>query len=492
MTSRHTLGVVIAVALGALLLACERPEESLPGRPCDEAEDCDDDFACVRVPGREDAVCVPAPERETPVGCDGKSDGESCADGDSCTEGDACVGGACVGTPKACGSGETCVGGTCLEGPGSCVEQPTGVAVDTGTAAGPRLAYNPVDDEVGILFDAPVLDRREVFFVRVGPDGTPRSGLVQLTDGTPQQDTPAISTTARDIAFAREVNRYGILVEDNFLSGLQFTAVTADGAVAVGLEGIAASTNLFGILARPARMDWTGARFVATWIDFGNTENVFDVFVDSVDADGGGDTLFDQPATDGTDADELDIAANTARNEVAVAFTNSSPEGPAGVFLLRADPGGVALRVVTVQAGGSPAGPAIAFIDLGYLIVWQEGSGPTSRIVGAVVDDTGEIVTGPLALTDETEGARVPDVAGTGSGAVLAYLAAVDGAVEVRARSLSATLVVGAPRVIRAGMSSAFAPAAASMGNGGAALSWGPTATPDDDGNVEVARVCPE
>jgi hypothetical protein len=475
--------LVIIVLLGAsFAVSCSLEQEALPGRPCAGADDCGAAFACVRVPGREDTICAPTPPPEEVVGCAGQNEGSPCGDGDSCTEDDTCQSGACVGVAKDCG-GDVCVDGVC-QVVASCVEQAPRVV--SGGAAVPRIAYNPIDDEVGVLFEAVVANgRTESFFVRVGSDGIPRSAPLQLTDGTPATaDDVAVSSYARDIAFAVEQQTYGIIVDrGDVLGGIAYTSVTRDGIQSSGVQSII--TSLLSALQQvPARLDGNGDRFFVAAVQIGS--EIDSVVLDSVRADGSGSSLGNDTLVSGI-LGEVDIAASRRSGEVGVVFTR---DGVDNVGFVRANLSGTVL-VERVLSTGRPAGaaPVIAQIDSGYAVVWQEGRDTTRQLVGVLLDDGGAPRGGVQVLSADDEDAQLPAVASTGAGGVLVYVATVDGALEVRVRRLAADLTAGAPQTVRARLDGGFAPSADAAG-GTVIVGFGAAPAGDTAGDVEVARVC--
>ena len=161
------------------------------------------------MPGRETSVCVAKPPPEVVVGCDGADDGDDCGDGDACTEGDTCTGGVCGGVAKDCGD-DVCTDGVC-EVASQCVE--LGAVVAARNAACPRIAYNAAADEFGLVFEADVGTRTEVFFSRLNSAGAQLGLTEKITDGTPAtEEDPDVSSFVSDIVFAPEEQRYGVLV----------------------------------------------------------------------------------------------------------------------------------------------------------------------------------------------------------------------------------------------------------------------------------------
>jgi hypothetical protein len=475
-----TRGLLVIIALGAsFAVSCSLEQEALPGRPCAGADDCGAAFACVRVPGREDTICAPTPPPEEVVGCAGQNEGSPCGDGDSCTEDDTCQSGACVGVAKDCG-GDVCVDGVCLVS--SCVEQAPRVV--SGGAALPRIAYNPIDDEVGVLFEAVVANgRTESFFVRVGSDGIPRSAPLQLTDGTPATaDDVAVSSFARDIAFAVEQQTYGVIVDrDSVLGGIAYTSVTRDGIQSSGVQSII--TSLLSTLQQvPARLDGNGDRFFVAAVQTGSQTD--SVVLDSVRADGSGSSLGNDTLVSGIFG-EVDIAVSRRSGEVGVVFTRDGVVG-----FVRANLSGTVL-VERVLSTGRPAGaaPVIAQLDSGYAVVWQEGSDNTRQVVGVLLDDAGTPRGAVEVLSADDEDAQLPAVANTGAGGVLVYFANVDGALAMRVRPLAADLTAGAPQTLRSRLDGGFAPSADAAG-GTVIVGFGVAPAGGTAGDVEVARVC--
>ncbi len=476
----------LALAAVALLTGCPIEAEDLPGRPCLDSGDCGA-FVCVRVDGRQDNVCVPRPPAEVEQGCDDVDDGDACGDGDACTVDDRCTAGVCQGDAKECDDGAACVAGVC-EVAASCTEVAPRVGAEN--AAAPRIAYNAADDEVGVIFESPVLARTEVFFTRIGPDGAPRAAPVQLTDGTPATaDDSPVSSSARDIAYAPEQQRYGVIVDRDEVigGGISFTAVTADGIQVGGLRSMVTSLSA-AFIRFPARLDWNGARFFAAVIEPGS--EIDRVVFDSVDADGDGASIGNEVVASGFFGG-VDVAASRRVGELGFAYT-TAPSGAVGdVRFARANQNGDGL-VERVLSTGRPAGTSavIAINDVGYVVVWQESPAEgQSQLVGAALDDDGTVVVAARVLTDAVEQAQLPAIVGAGDGAVVVYFATVDGAFALRSRRLAGDLTAGSPQQLRAGLAGGFAPTL--DGGGGAfAVSWGVTEAGAPQGDVETVRIC--
>lgn len=473
--------VVVVVVAG-----CEIAAEELPGRPCAGASDCGDAFACVRVPGRETSVCVSKPPPEEVVGCAGADDGDACGDGDACTVDDACAGGACVGVAKDCGA-DLCVDGVCSV-VAACDDLAPVVAASS--AQTPRIAYNPLDDEIGLVFEAPVLARTEVFFSRLGADGVPRGAPVQLTDGTPAtQDDSDVSSFVRDIAFAPEEQRYGVLVADSQLvgGGVSFVPLTSDGIPVTTTRMVRELASAFSLT--PARLTWTGAQFVMAARTVGQDND--SIVVDDVDADGNGADLIDSTVEVGFFGG-VDVAAGRGRpGEVGIAYVNRDIDGnDVDVRFVRAAADGDAL-VEHALSSGPGENVEIAATDAGYVVVWQEGAdAATRRLFAAALDDDGAVVVAARAVTAAGENAQLAGIAAAGAGVVVVCFATVEAALAIQLRRLENDLTAQPPTTLRTGLAGGFAPTVDAAA-GTSVVGYGAGATDDGSGvDVEVAKVC--
>ncbi len=480
--ARWLVAVVVVVVVGGA--GCPIGEELLPGRPCERASDCGDAFACVRVPGRETSVCVAQAAAEEVVGCDGAGDGDSCGDGDGCTEGDVCSGGVCSGVAKDCGD-DLCVDGSCVV-VGSCEALPATVA--TSAATTPRLAYNPIDDEIGLVFEAPVLERTEVFFTRLSGAGVPRGAPVQLTDGTPATaDDADVSSFVRDIAFAPEEQRYGVLVADSQIlgGGVSLVAITNDGIVVKSTRLVRELASGFALT--PARLVWNGAEFIMAATTTGQNDD--SIVVDDVNADGDGADLIDSVVAAGFFA-ELDIAAGNA-GEVGIVAVGTDVDGNAvDIQFFRADADGSPLVDRVLSTGRGPGrSPQVAAVDGGYVVVWQEGVDDGLQLVAVALDDAGAIVVPARVISDAGERGQVAGLGGAGDAAYVAYFATVDGTFSIRLRRLARDLTAAAPTTLRAGLDGGFAPSVDAAA-GSIVTGYGAGNDAGEGVDVEVARVC--
>jgi hypothetical protein len=481
--------VAVVALLVSLLAGCALEPELLPGRPCGSQSDCGTSFSCVRVPGRETSVCVAQADEEPEepeevVGCVDAADGAPCGDGNNCTVDDACAGGVCVGVAKDCGD-DLCVDGRC-EVVGSCNALAATVVAEQ--ALGPKVAYNPLDDELGIAFTAEVLDRTEVFFVRASGAGVPRGVPLQLTDGTPASaEDVSSSSVAADIVFAPEERRFGVLTDDTsglLSSGTRLHVLTFDGRPA----GTTRTVNL--LRTGRSAITWTGARFVVVEAvsNTGQEPEPEVLIIDDTDADADGDELFDDELAFGSFFG-VDVVSGDVGAEVGVAFINGV-DAARDVVFLRADVDGAVLAERLLNPGRpAPAGVAIGQLGGGYVVVWQEGTTADDRVVvGAAVDALGAVTTPARVLTDVGEGAQVPAVVGTNGGAAIVYFANVDGAFAIRTRALSSTLSSSTPITVRSQLPGGFNPTIDSSG-ADVVVGYGVT-TGSDPGDVEAARLC--
>ncbi len=334
----------------------------------------------------------------------GADDSDAYGDGNECTVSDVCRVCVCVGVDKDCGD-DLCVAGVC-QVVGSCEALPSTVVLSP--AGAPRIAANALDGELGVAFEASVLDRTEVFFARIGVDGGTRGAPVQLTDGTPAtQDDASVSSFVRDIAFAPEERRFGVLAADSKLlsSAARLFAVTNDGIV-VDSAGI---TNDLGSAFQPltARLDWSGSQFIIAARIFQQQQDT--IILDDVDADGSGADLIDAVIARGNFA-EIDIAARRGSGEVGVVFVALDGAGAADtVRFVPADADGDALVERTLSTGRPPGrAPAIAASSAGYVVVWQEGEGAARALVAISLDVTGTVNAGPTVVSDDGEAANSP------------------------------------------------------------------------------------
>lgn len=486
--SARVLSAAVGVASVAVVAVfgaagCTLEAEDLPGRPCEGASDCSSAFACVRVPGRETSVCVAKPPPEVVVGCDGADDGDSCGDGDACTEGDICSGGVCAGVAKDCGE-DLCVEGVC-EVQGQCVELDAVVAAQN--AAHPRIAYNAADDEIGVVFEAEVLTRTEVFFSRLSGAGVPVGAPVQLTDGTPATaDDADVSSFVADIVFAPEEQRYGVLVADSQLlgGGVQFIAMTRDGIRAGDANLVTDFASAFSVA--PARLTWTGALFVAAARDIGQNDDA--IVIDDVDANGAGADLLDEVVTRGLFS-EVDIDANRRTGELGIAFITADVDGNAEVHFARTGSDGSVL-VERVLSRAPSFSVEVATNDTGYVVAWREGDDAARKVMAARLDDDGTVVVQPKAITDPGENGQTPGLTGLGDGAGLAYFGSIDGALVVRFRKLAADLSSTAPITLRGGLGGGFQPSVDAAA-GSVVVGFGASDTAGTSGDVAVARTCP-
>ncbi len=481
MTLRTLLLRSGALLLVCVVVGCPLADEVLPGRPCNDDNECGADFACVRVPGRESRICAPRPEGvvEQPVGCDGKDNGESCADGDACTVSDTCQDGVCVGAPRDCGD-DVCRNGIC-EAQGSCEALTPQKAI--GQAQAPKTVVNTQTGEIGLAYTGDVDGRAEAFFVVLSADGRTQAAPRQLTNGSADN----LSSFVFDVAFAPAPRRFGVIVADGALlnSTANLHALTEDGLPA-GRSRVTSQAASGGVLL-PTALAWStpANQFIVVSVHFDSNLDEDTLITDDLDSSASGGDLVDRVlATDPQFIDTLDV---DTRDDVAEFGAVFATQGAANnVGFVRAPVDGAPLVERRLNAGrGKGENVTIAVTNSGYVVAWDEADG----IAATALNRNGDVVVTPRLISDVGEGARRPHLATLEDGAVVTYIAGPPS--SVRVRRLTSALEASAPITVQTDLPAIFAPKV-SANVGEAVVSYGKVEANATSGDVEIARVCIE
>lgn len=405
----------LLLSLFALAAACAIDDPpSAYGKPCSVTADCEGGFSCLATPGAS-PVCVPIPEQDPVVGCEGAADGDGCSDGDACTEDDRCQGGACVGTQKDCAPG-VCSQGLCTEPP-ACQElagdrRVTSVSGDTDQ---PDVAYHEARDELGVVYQDDREGQREVYFTRVAADGGVVGSELRLTFGDPPTaDDPAIGSSAPSIVYNPSAQEYGVAWQRGDLftlldNGVYFQRVSGDGATASAPE------QLDGISVYEVSgpdVAWSGSEYAVLWDD-GRDDAGFSLYFRRVTAEGDRTGEL-RPVTDPGLTGYAGVDMTFAHGVYGACFQD---DGEA--WFLRLSTAGAPLSLERVSAAGAGvAGATVAAAPDGFACAWMT----TDRVRFAAVDTSGAPTGGVVDVANaQTPG--LPRLARLPAGFALLYSA---------------------------------------------------------------------